>query len=171
MRPESTTLQFVAANHGFSFLHDRRWHVMVDERESLAMRMIDRGDLVAQCNVALLPKGEPGKHPTLAKFQADIEQSLDKNFKQFAEASETTNTLGYTVYRVVATGAVSELPIEWIYYRVADRDGHQVVFAFTLESELKPQLADSDQAIVDTLEFDAAALRTAGSRGQGTGDR
>jgi hypothetical protein len=111
--------------------------------------------------VTQLTKTSPGKHVPLERFQEDIAQSLDKHFGQFLRASETTNSLGYRVYRVVAAGTASELPIEWIYYRVADQQGRQVVFAFTVEQELLPILAEADQSIVETLEFGEGTLSTA----------
>jgi hypothetical protein len=160
-RPEQAVLQYLAPNGKFTFLHDRRWHVMHDQADKLAMRMVDRGDLVAQCNVAQLPPTAAGKHPGLETFQSDIKQSIGESFGQFIKASESTSASGYTLYRVEATGMVSELPIRWIYYRVADQQGHQVVFAFTLEEDLAAQLAESDQAIIDSVEFHETPVTTA----------
>jgi hypothetical protein len=149
--PPQTLLEYEPAARDFTIQHDRRWYVMSDKAGTLAMRLVDRGELIAQCNVSKLPNTDPGKHPTLARFQEDVEQSLDKQFKRFLQASEGTNSLGYTVYRVVAEGVAAELPIQWIYYFVADPHGHQVVFAFTLEEQFVPQLAEADEAIVKSL--------------------
>jgi hypothetical protein len=150
-KPEQLTLQYQAPGGGWSFQYDRRWHMMADKPDALAMRLIDRGDLLAQCNVSQLAKADPGKHPTLVKFQEDVQRALDKDFKRFVHASEAHNSLGYSIYRVVAEGVVSDLAIEWVYYLVADSQGQQVVFAFTLEQALTGQLADADQAIVESV--------------------
>ena len=58
---------------------------------------------------------------------------MTKNFKRFLQASEGTTSTGNKIYRVVAEGSVSDLPIQWNYYLVSNPDGRQVVFAFTLE--------------------------------------
>ncbi len=156
-------LEYRGGRGQFAFVHDRRWHVMQEDGEGAALRMVDRGELLVQCNVRALAKAEPGKHFSLAAFQADIQRSLDKSFGQFLQASESTNSRGYVVHRVVAIGTVAELPIEWHYYLVADPLGHQVVFAFTAESEQVPLLGEVDQSIVDSVEL--AAPTTAAVKG------
>lgn len=154
-KPEQLVLEYRSPGGRWSVQHDRRWHVMTDKPDAMAMRMLERGDLLAQCNVSQLPQAEPGKHPSLARFQEDVQRALDKDFKQFVHASETRNSLGYNIYRVVAEGVVSDLAIQWVYYLVADSNGQQVVFAYTLEPALTGQLADADLAIVESLVFKA----------------
>ena len=63
-------------NHGFTFHHDRRWYPTLEKGDHLAMRLVDRGELVAQCNVSQLAKAEPGQGLSLAKFQADVKDVL-----------------------------------------------------------------------------------------------
>ncbi|HEY5316092.1 MAG TPA: hypothetical protein VIK18_26425 [Pirellulales bacterium] len=152
-KPEQAVLEYRSPGGRWSMQHDRRWHVMTDKADSMAMRLIERGDLLAQCNVSQLPQAEPGKQPSLARFQEDVQRALDKDFKRFLHASETRNSLGYSIYRVVAEGVVSDLAIEWVYYLVADSHGQQVVYAFTIEPALSGRLADADLAIVESLVF------------------
>lgn len=160
-RPEDSILEYTAANRPYRFLHDRRWHVTDDRSDTVALRLVDRGDLVAQCNVTQLPKGAPGKHPTLAAFQSDIQRSIGKEFGQFIGATESTHPAGHVIYRVIAQGEVAELPIEWHYYLVADANGNQVALVFTVEQSLVEKLADADQSIVSAVEFVATENVTA----------
>lgn len=160
-RPVELLLEYRAPGDRWRIQHDRRWHIMTDKTDGMAMRLVERGDLLAQCNVSQLPTSEPGKHPSLAKFQEDVQRALGKDFKQFVNASETRNSLGYTMYRVVAEGVVSDLAIQWVYYLVADSHGRQVVFAFTLEQTLTGQLADADLALVETLIINEPASTAA----------
>ena len=117
------------------------------------MRLVDRGELVAQCNVSALADTAPGKPTTLSKFQEDIKKTLDKNFGQFLNAAQSTTESGINIYRVITAGTVSELPIQWNYYLVSDGEGHQTVFAFTVEQALVERLGNADQEIVNSLEF------------------
>jgi hypothetical protein len=160
-RPELLQLSYESVPGKFRFQHDRHWHVMVDTGDVLALRMVDRGELIAQCNVSSLPRNRPGTRPTLANFQKDIRSSLQKHFERFLQASETTNALGYAVYRVVAVGKVAELPIQWNYYLVSDDAGNQVVFAFTTEANLAELIAEADQAMVMAVQFVESAVSTA----------
>ncbi|MGH7140596.1 MAG: hypothetical protein ACREHD_33100 [Pirellulales bacterium] len=152
-RPEFLALECQAPTKKFRIVHSRDWHLMTDAGDLLALRYLDRGELVAQCNVSSLADVPPGKEPTLADFQHDLERSLGKNFERFIEASEATNSLGHHIYRVIAEGRVSDLPIQWHYFLIADRAGHVAVFAFTVESELADRLGDADELLAATIEF------------------
>jgi hypothetical protein len=146
-----TTLEFEAPSSEFRFDYDRRWYITSEERNVAILRFVDRGELVAQCNISPLLAVQ--KQLTLADYQREIQQSLDKHFGQFIEASEDTNEAGYTVYRVVAVGKVSELPIQWIYYLLASPDGKRVSLAFTMESDLTERFAATDRELVGSLRF------------------
>jgi hypothetical protein len=152
-RPEFLALECQAPTKKFRIVHSRAWHLMTDAGDLLALRYLDRGELVAQCNVSSLADVPPSKEPTLADFQHDLERSLGKNFERFIEASEATNSLGHHIYRVIAEGRVSDLPIQWHYFLFADRAGHVAVFAFTVESDLADRLGDADEQLAATIEF------------------
>jgi hypothetical protein len=152
-RPEFLALECVAPTKKFRIFHGRDWHLMTDAGEMLALRYLDRGELVAQCNVSSLADVEPGKEPSLETFQHDLERSLGESFERFVEASESTTSSGCHIYRVIAEGRVSDLPIQWHYYLVSDRAGQLAVFAFTVESELAERLGDADAALVASIEF------------------
>ncbi|HVX12924.1 MAG TPA: hypothetical protein VHC22_17205 [Pirellulales bacterium] len=152
-QPELLALACQAPTKKFHIYHDRDWHLMADAGELLALRFLDRGELVAQCNVSSLADVEPGKEPTLATFQHDLERSLGKSFERFVTVSEGTSSVGHHIYRVIAEGRVADLPIQWHYYLVADPEGHLAVFAFTVEAELVERLGEKDEALVATIEF------------------
>ena len=152
-KPELLALACESPGKKFHIYHSRDWHLMTDAGDLLALRYLDRGELIAQCNISSLPDAEAGKGPTLAAFQHDLEQSLGDNFGRFIEASEATNSLGHHIYRVVAEGRVSDLPIQWHYFLVFDSEGHQAVFAFTVESDLVERLGDAAEVLAATVEF------------------
>jgi hypothetical protein len=157
--PELARLRYASPRGRFRFDYDRRWYLTSDDAKLAIWRLLDRGALVAQCNMSpLSPKKEPLK---LADFQRDVQQSLGKNFGQFVKANTTTNEAGYTVFRVVAQGTVSELPIEWVYYLLQDAEGRGVSLAFTYEQELASRFADADQILVDRLRMEASPAPTA----------
>jgi hypothetical protein len=152
-RVELLALECGAPNRKFRICHGRDWHLMTDAGDMLALRYLHRGELVAQCNVSSLADVEPGKEPSLETFQQDLKRSLGESFGQYVEASESTTSTGHHIYRVIVEGRVSDLPIQWHYFLVADRAGQVAVFAFTVESELVERLGDADEALVSTIEF------------------
>jgi len=150
---ELTPLGYDSAANGWQFTHDRCWFVTSDEHDLVVLRMIDRGELVAQCNVASLAKAAADRQPSLKGFQEDVKKALGENFGQFRKAEQWASEQDYRVYRVVVQGEASGLPIHWHYYLIAEERGRQVVFAFTVEEKLIEQFGEADAKLVGTLRF------------------
>ena len=60
---------------GWGFQYDRRWHMMLDKPDSLALRLIERGDLLAQCNVSQLAQGRAWQTRQPDRFQEDVQKA------------------------------------------------------------------------------------------------
>jgi hypothetical protein len=146
-------ISFQSEKGAFRLLHDRRWRVLIDRHDVTIMRFVDRGDLIAQCNMSKLSDLPAGKQMQLGVFQKEIRRALGKAFSQFTEASQSVTDRGLRVLRVVATGTVSELPIQWTYYHVSDDKGRRVSYVFTMESKLAEQFAGADGVLISSLEF------------------
>jgi len=151
--PELTALSYQSPGGGWEFTHDRRWFIHSDQGELAVLRLIDRGDFVAQCKVSALPKKSPTDPTTLAEFQNDVRHALGNSFEQFLEASQRANEADYRVYRVVLQGKASELAVRWLYYLVTDQEGRQVVLAFVFEEDLAARFEEADRSLVATLRL------------------
>jgi hypothetical protein len=145
----------------FGFLYDARWRITREQAESVVMRLVDRGDLVAQCNVSVLPKLSPQQSFTLETFQKEVEQSLGKNFRQFERAAEQKSATGLRMLHVIALGAVAEVPITWHYYLLIDEAGQRAAISFTMEDSLADRFGEADRLVLDEFRFDPPAVRTA----------
>ena len=150
---ENLWLTYESVAGQWELLNDRRWFITADEAKAAVLRMIDDGEFVAQCNVSSLPRVEIEKLPSLAKFQKSIQAGLGESFGQFLSAKQETNDLGYRVFRVVVDGTASELPIQWIYYLVADQAGRQVAMVFVVEDALAERLAGADEQLAAGVHF------------------
>lgn len=163
LKPDADLRQLIyhSADGGWQLTCDRYWHVYRDRKDLAILRMIDRGEFVSQCNASSLPKLAPGKEVTLADFQDDLKRALGENFGEFVEAGQRANEANYRVYRVVIQGKArvdtegkpADLPMQWRYYLVTEEHGRQVVFAFTVESELVDQLNQADRKLVRLFRF------------------
>ncbi len=149
----SLLLEFTSNAGGFHFLHDRQWRLMVDRHDVSIMRRIDRGDLIAQCNISSLSNLKAGQQLELGALQADVERALGDNFGEFVEANQTTTASGVRVLRTVAAGAVSELPIQWTYYHFSDSTGRQLSLVFTMDVQHAERFANNDAVIVSSFDF------------------
>lgn len=95
----STWLSYIDPQGGWQLLNDRRWFVTRDEPEAVVLRLVDRGEFIAQCNITPAPRIDPGKLSNLAKFQADIQAGLGAAFGRFASRGRASTS------RVIASFA------------------------------------------------------------------
>jgi hypothetical protein len=155
--PEVSRLRYESPQSRWQITCDRRWYLNSDDRKNAMLKMIHEGALVGQCNIASLPQRDPATLVSLEEYQDDVRRALGENFGQFVEAKQLGDSAGLRVLRVVANGLVhgksAEVPIRWIYYHVADRQGRQVALTFTVEQEHLEQFAQADRAVVESLRF------------------
>jgi hypothetical protein len=150
---ELKRLVYQSQTGGWTFTSDRRWFITSDEDQRATLRLVDRGDLVAQCTVASLPQVAMEKLRSLEDFQKEVRTGLGKHFERFIEAGQRANEANYREFRVVAEGKASDLPMRWIYYYLADQSGRQVIFAFVVQADLAERLADADRQLLGTVRL------------------
>jgi len=141
------------ARGGWELAHDRRWHQREELSDMIVLKLLDQDDFVAQCNIAPLPQRPPDKPVSLQEFQEDTRRALGKSFREFLAAKESTDEANRKVYRLVIRGEEKEVPIQWNYYLVADKQGRQAVFAFTMQEKLADRLNKADEQLVHAIRF------------------
>ncbi len=151
--PNSRLLRYQPARSHYRLLADRRWRALIDRHDLSVLRLVDRGELVAQCNISELPDTDPGQHLALEAFQTQIRQTLGEQFGQFVAATQEGGPEGRRVLRVAVAGLASGIPIQWVYYHISTPDGRQVAFAFTLESREVERLGTLDREMIESFEF------------------
>ena len=82
------------------------------------LKLIDKGQMLAQCNIASLPDAAPGKTIGMEEFQDNVRKALGKNLQSLVEAGRGPSRAGYQLAHVVAEGVVEDVPIRWLYYLV-----------------------------------------------------
>ena len=146
-------LSFRSEKGGFELVHDRRWRVMTERYDSAVLRLIDRGELVAQCNVAKLKNFAKDEKLTIEAFQEDVKKALEKNKGIITEVSQNTTDHGLLVQRLLVTGTASELPIQWTYYHVSDSEGRRASLVFTIDAKLVERYAHIDQELISAFRL------------------
>jgi hypothetical protein len=155
LTPDETLkrLSYESLAGGWQFANDRRWFITSDEADKAVLRMIDRGELVAQCNVSSLPVVDANKLIGLTEFQEDIKRGLGESFGQFVSAAERPNETDYRILHVIVDGEASEVPIRWIYHLLADAQGRQAVFVFIVEGDLIERFGRADEGLIETVRL------------------
>ncbi|MFV2070378.1 MAG: hypothetical protein ACC645_25720, partial [Pirellulales bacterium] len=163
-------LVFEAPSGAYRLQYARNWFVVTEEPKLTVLRQVDRGELVAQCNISTLAPKSPERATRLKEFQKDIRYSLGKRFGQFIKSTEWRDSSGNRIYRVAVRGQVDQLPIQWRYYLLASRDGRRLAVSFTIEDDLAARLGDADQELVEGLAWLASpkedTKRTAGRKAE-----
>ena len=151
--PELTQLSYEPPGGKWRLDHDRRWSLITEEQDQAVLRLIDDGDKLAQCNVALLPQVPDATGLTLEGFQSDVIRALGENVKSVIRASQRHNENDYRVFQVVAEGEASGVPMHWIYYLVIDKHGRRVILGFVLEKEMLGRFDQAAEGLVATLRL------------------
>lgn len=170
--PELRQLLVDAPARGYRFCHDSSWFVTAEARELMSLRQLDRGDLLAHCNVTTMPPRSPEKSLTLEAFQQDVGKALGEKMKEIEAATEWETPTGCRCLGVLANGTVEEVPVQWRYYHLSDAAGRQATIAVTVEQSLLERFADGDRPLVDSMTLvdlpagAAKATETAAAEGE-----
>lgn len=140
----------------YQLQYDRRWFLTSEQHELAVLRLMDRGEYVAQCNLSELPSAagnERARGITLEEFQRDVQLALGKKFGQFVQATEAEGPGQVRTLRVAVQGEEADLPIRWIYYLLVGPQGSRISLAFTLEDKLVDRFGSADQELVSKLRL------------------
>ena len=139
---------------GFSVFCDRGWRVMSASERFTMMRMIENDNVVAQCDIRALPALGDGEQLTLEAFQQDIQRTIGSRFQEFIEAEEKLTSNGLRLLRVVAQGAVQEIPVQWIYQHFSDDNGRRTAAIFTVADKQLESFAGGDVQFAEGFRFE-----------------
>ena len=155
LAPNVAVMQLVYRTPGqeVQFYHDRRWFVYHELPHVTILRLVDQGELLAQCNVNVLAKADPGKHLAGDVFKKGVQEALGEKCQAILHSGAVLEDTSLAVHQVIAAGTSAELPIEWHYYLVADPEGHQASVTFTVEQPLVERVGAVDLEMLATMEF------------------
>jgi hypothetical protein len=139
----------------FSLLHGREWQTVAQTDEHVVMRLMDRGDFVAQLTVTPWTAAEKGKHMAPEDFKKAMNETPGWTAETELQASEVPAEGGRWVYRYSVQGQMDSGPVLQNFYLVAGPGGEQVVLAFTLTPKQVEKLGARDLSVVTSLEVPA----------------
>lgn len=134
--------------------YDRDWHLFHQTERTAVLRLLEKGSLIAQCNVTRIAAAPAGEHTPEKEFQNDIRRALGDRLKSITRAEEI-QVAGDPrfLYRVTAVGQSNGIDMHWFYYLCAAPSGRQASFVFAVETKLLDRLAGRDLAIVADMQF------------------
>jgi hypothetical protein len=132
----------------------RDWQVVSQTESRLVLRLLDRGDFVAQATLTPWAKADPGKHMDTKEFREQMLNSPGWQAEDVLQEGDLPNQpTGRYVYRLTARGEMDGVKVVQCYFLVAGPKGDQVVVAFTLKLTQVGKLGARDMILVDGLEL------------------
>lgn len=157
--PSREWLLLAPPDSKYTLEHDRDWHLTRESPRQVVLKRIEKGEMVAQCNLSVGPNAGKGRHQDLEEFRADIKKALGPRFLQIVGAGEVEGgPEGGYLYKVAVSGREGDLGVLWYYYLIAAPDGDQLLATFTLDQESEKRFGDQDRAILETLRWKATPL-------------
>lgn len=139
----------------YQFVYPREWHVTGQTDAHLVLRLLDRGEFVAQATVTGWKKAEAGKHATPDEFKKAVAESPGWAATRVVEDGELPTDAGRWVYRLAAEGKTEDLPVFQTFHLIAGPQGDQVVVTFVMKPERVKALGTRDLALVNAVEVGA----------------
>jgi hypothetical protein len=152
-RLEMGLLKYESPSKDFRFVQDRRWFVTAPDETGAVLKLIDRGELVAQCSLVRLPRLQEKEEYTLDEYKAEVQEKLGKSFGRFVDTREFETKKGVRVMKLHVDGLAEELEMRWIYYHLSDPTGRQVAMIFVYEPQFETTFGDADRWVVENFEF------------------
>jgi hypothetical protein len=137
----------------YTFLHDRDWHVVGTTDSHLVLRLLDRGDFMAQANLTWWKKAEDGKHLTPDEFKKIISLSPGWELEEILESSEIATDEGRWLYRITAKGDLDGIKVIQNFFCLANGKGDQMIVTFTMKPGNVSKIGTRDVALVNSIEL------------------
>jgi hypothetical protein len=138
----------------FELQHAREWHVVSPENsQQLVLRLMDRGDFIAQATVTPWKKGDAKDIVPLEQFHELMKTSPGWQQEKLVEKTELKEPRGHAVYRVTASGTLNEVQAVQTFYLVVSPQGEQMIVSFSVVPGQLPKLEGRDLELVRSVAF------------------
>jgi len=149
-----TYVEFKDQQGRFDLSMNRDWQLVAKTENHLVLRLVEKGDFIAQATVSVWSKAEPGKHLSVAEFKNITERTpgwvVEKDLQ---EGEVPSGDIGRWVYRISALGQLDNVPTMQNYYVVTSPGGEQVVVTFSLSPKQAEKLGTKDLSLIGSLEL------------------
>ncbi|HZT78790.1 MAG TPA: hypothetical protein VFA26_01100, partial [Gemmataceae bacterium] len=152
--PQSMTdLSYADPKDRFVLVHGREWQLVGQTEEHTVLRLMERGDFVAQVTITPWDKAEKGKHLTPEQFKEAMAKTPGWEVEKEVQAGEVPADGGKWAYRLSALGKLDDVPVMQNFYLIAGPNGDQVVLVFTMAPKQADRLGSRDLALAGSIEF------------------
>jgi hypothetical protein len=131
----------------------RDWQIVAQTADHLVLRLLDRGDFVAQATITPWDSAKPGQHLTPEAFREAMNKTKGWEVGDIVEETEVPADNGRWLYRMQVSGKMDGLKVVQTFYLLASPTGEQIVLAFTMTPTQVDKVGGRDLALIRGLEF------------------
>lgn len=150
-----THLRFTDPKGRYAFVYPRDWHITGQTEQHLILRLLDKGEFIAQATVISWKKADAGKHTPADEFKRAVGGAPGWVASRVLEDAETTAPGGRWVYRIAAEGKMDDLPVVQSFNLIAGPDGDQAAVTFAMKPDKLNAVGTRDRELVNALTFPA----------------
>ncbi len=148
-----TQVQCTDPKGRFDLTHNREWVMVGQTEEHTILRLMDRGDFVAQVTITPWEPAEKGKHLEPDKFREMMAKTPGWEMEKEVQFGEVPSEGGRWVYRISALGQLDGANVMQNFYLIAGPSGEQAVLVFTMTPKQAERLGSRDLALAGSLDF------------------
>jgi hypothetical protein len=148
-----TQLEYQDSQAHFNMLYGREWQMVSQGNEHVVMRLLDRGDFVAQVTITPWVTAEKGKHLSPEDFRQAMAETPGWELEDELQAGEVPAEKGRWIYRISALGELDGTKVMQNFYLIAGPDGQQVVLSFTMAPKQADRLGSRDLSMAANIDF------------------
>jgi hypothetical protein len=137
----------------FEIIFGREWQTVGQTDDHLILRLMERGDFVAQVTITPWTSVEKGKHLSPDEFKDAMASTPGWEPAEELQAGEVPGGDNKWAYRISAQGKMDEVTVVQNFYLVAGPNGEQTVLAFTMTPKQVERLGTRDLSLVGSLEY------------------
>jgi hypothetical protein len=157
---EMTQIQYADARGRFVLNYNRDWHLVGRTEDNVVLRLMDRGDFVAQVTVTAWKNADPGQHASPAEFKAAMAATPGWKQEKLEDEQEIKSDSKYWIYRLAAAGQFDGEEAVQYFYLVAGPDGDQTVLTFTMTPKQAQKLESRDVTLLRGLSYSSVQAPT-----------
>jgi hypothetical protein len=146
-------VEYVEPKGRFELVHSREWQVVGQPEGRLVLRLMERGDFVAQATITSWTPAPKGKHLTEEEFKAAMNNTPGWEVEKELQAGTMPSGDSRWIYRLATLGKMDGVAVMQNFYLVAAPGGEQVVLAVTLTPKKADQLGSRDLSLAGSIDF------------------
>ncbi len=152
--PELMTQLRLAHKGGYEFVHPRDWHVVVNDDKHLVMRLLQRGEYLAQATFALWKPSAAAadRKAAIAEFVEATKKQPGWQPVKVQENGFLPGEAGRERYRISAIGKQDEQDVIQTFYLIPGADQYLAV-ATICNTGMIEKVGTKDAALVSAIEW------------------